>query len=420
MPQKLIVIMIDGISAEYFSTCRGRLPHLSTLAERGLVVNSLHSEVLGTSMPGRVSMMTGVTADVSGAYGNLIWDGERFRYVNPDDIRVPTLPARALSAGLDVAVFGFGMIRPEDAAIFLLPWWVGLYIQRARDTVPQPSDLPWLRVYNHQDGGERFNAMCAAVDFPSRWPSPTEDNTAESFQYGLMCDYYALNWTGIAAASPDAPDLIITEFLTTDTVQHDTGYKSDTSHWAISQADAMVGVVIERLRSAGVEGQWNIAVMSDHGHSPIQRAIRPQVIIPGTPMQSEGGILNVVPRDADDLARITQALAPYGVQPFHTDYVPEDLRGQVASFLAPDGMTFEPDDPDETEPVGAPRLLSSHGLRPGNPADDRFAVFAGPDVEPGIVESANAVQVAPTLAALLRLPLDEFPADPVFHLSGAS
>jgi multidrug transporter EmrE-like cation transporter len=29
---------------------------------------------------------------VHGIYGNVIWDGERFRYANPDDVRVPTLP----------------------------------------------------------------------------------------------------------------------------------------------------------------------------------------------------------------------------------------------------------------------------------------------------------------------------------------
>jgi len=79
MPQKLMVIMIDGISADYFATCRGRLLHLSALAERGLVVENLHSEVLGISLGGRVGMITGVSADQSGVYGNLIWDGERFR-----------------------------------------------------------------------------------------------------------------------------------------------------------------------------------------------------------------------------------------------------------------------------------------------------------------------------------------------------
>jgi predicted AlkP superfamily pyrophosphatase or phosphodiesterase len=417
MPQKLMMIMVDGVSAEYFATCRERLPHLSALAERGLLVNNLRSEVLGTSLPGRTSIVTGVTADISGGYGNLIWDGERFRYFNPDDIRVPTLPARAQAAGLDVAVLGFGMIRPEDTAIFKPPWWIGPVIQRARDTHPHASDLPWLRVYQHQDAGERFNRICREADFPTDWPRAEAGSRVDQYLWGLTSDYYALNWTGLLAVAADAPDLILTEFLTTDTIQHDTGYKSELSHWAIAQADAMVGALIQRLRRAGVEDQWNIVVLSDHGHSPIEQAIYPQNIIPGTVMHCEGSVLNVIPRGEDDRARIAEALAPYGVEPFAVDYIPEDLRDQVAAFVAPEGMSFESGNSEVNGPVGPPQAISSHGLRPGLPGDDRFAILAGPAVTPGVVESAEAAQIAPTLAALLGLPLDDFPAAPVFPVA---
>jgi hypothetical protein len=57
-----------------------------------------------------------VHADVSGVWGNIIYDGSRFRYAHLDDVRVPTLPKQAMDAGKDVAVIGFGMIRPKDAA----------------------------------------------------------------------------------------------------------------------------------------------------------------------------------------------------------------------------------------------------------------------------------------------------------------
>ncbi|MDX1990982.1 MAG: alkaline phosphatase family protein [bacterium] len=418
MPQKLIVIMIDGVSADYFASERGRLPHLSGLAARGLTVENLHSEVLGISLGGRTGMLTGVTADVSGVYGNLIYDPAmgQFRYANPDDIRVPTIAARAKEAGRDVAAIGFGMIRPEDTHSFKPPWWVTSFVQRARDAEPVPSDAAWMRVFGNQDSGERFNRACDRAGYPNGWPVMEVTNRAEGLLYGLMCDQHALNWVGILATDEEAPDFIIAEYLITDTVQHYTGYKSTMSHWSIADADSMVGVMLERLRAAGVEDQWNIAVMSDHGHSVIEQAIHPQVIIPGTVMQSEGSVLNVVPRDAAHLAEITEKLAAYGVEPFHVEYVPEDVRPLLASFVAPPRTSFEHDNPDETEPVGKPGMTSSHGLRPGDPGDDRFAVFAGPDVPQGVVKEADAVQVAPTFAALLGLPLDGFPASPIFAL----
>lgn len=414
MPHKLIVLMIDGVSADYFATERGRLPHLAALAERGMVVENLHSEVLGISLGGRVGMLTGVTADVSGVYGNLIYDGTRFRYANPDDVRVPTLPARAMAAGKDVAALGFGMIRPEDAHTFKPPWWVAEFVQRARDAEPVPSDDSWLRVFMHQDSGERFNAACVRAGFPSVWPVMEVKGAGDGLMYGMICDQHIANWVGILAADEAAPDLIIAETLMTDTIQHYTGYKSEAAHYSVALADALVGIMIERLRRAGGLDQWNIALMSDHGHSVIEHAIHPQVIIPGTIMQSEGSVLNVVPRDAEHLAEITEKLAPYGVMPFHVDYVPADVRPMMASFLAPPRTSFEHDNQDETEPTGAPKMTSSHGLKPGDPGDDRFAVFAGPDVPQGVIAEAAAVQVAPTFAALLGLPLEDYPAAPIF------
>lgn len=415
MPQKLIVLMIDGVSADYFATERGRLPHMAALAERGTVVENLHSEVLGISLGGRVGMVTGVKADVSGVYGNLIYDDGRFRYANPDDVRVPTLPARAMAAGKAVAVLGFGMIRPEDAHMFKPPWWVAEFVQRARDAEPVPSDAAWMRAFMHQDSGERFNAACARAGFPSGWPVMEITGSGDGLMYGMICDQHVANWVGLLAADEAAPDFILAETLMTDTIQHYTGYKSEPSHYSVALADALVGIMVERLRRAGVLDQWNIALMSDHGHSVIEHAIHPQVILPaGTVMQSEGSVLNVAPRDADHLAEITEKLAPYGVVPFHVEYVPEDVRPMLASFLAPARTSFEHDNADETEPTGAPKMTSSHGLKPGDPGDDRFAVFVGPDVPQGVIAEANADQVAPTFAALLGLPLDGFPSAPIF------
>ncbi|GAB4518262.1 MAG: hypothetical protein OHK0046_25780 [Anaerolineae bacterium] len=419
MGKKLIVYMIDGVSAEHYTTEKGRLPHFMALEKRGFRIENLHSEVLGTSLPGRTSMLTGVTADVSGVYGNLIWDGtDAFRYANPDDIRVPTIPMRAKQAGKRVAALGAGMIRPEDTDAMILPWWIqNLLIQRARDTEPLPADNAWVRVAN-APLSEAFVRACEAAGYPTHYPQiDTTDEQARAF-YGLMCDMMIADWVGITATSPDAPDLIWAEFLVTDSLQHYTGYKSEISQWAVMQADSALGRIMARLRAAGVEDEWNIAVMSDHGHSPIDVTLHPQVIIPGVRVQCEGGSLLVAPRDADELQMVTEKLAPFGVERYSNDCVPAELRDQVFVFMAPERTSFENDNAEATEPTGKPHAISSHGIRPGWAGDDRFALFAGPDVPQGRVEQAQAVQVAPTLAALLELPMDGFVADPVFQPAG--
>jgi predicted AlkP superfamily pyrophosphatase or phosphodiesterase len=414
MSDKLIVLMVDGVAAEHYAADRARFPHFAALEARGFRVENLRSEALGTSLPGRTSMLTGVRADVSGVYGNKIWGGDDFRYATPDDIRVPTIPARAKAAGQEVAVLGFGMVRPEDADIFMAPWWVGEFVQRARDAAPTPADESWLRVGTHRPG-ERFERMCSAAGVPATLPSIETASEAQRWFFGVMADQMIADWVGVLASSPDAPDLIIAEFLITDTIQHYTGYKSEFSQWSVAQADQAVGKIMQRLRAAGVEDEWNIAVMSDHGHSPIETALHPGVIIPGVRVQCEGGSLLVAPRDAAELEDVTKKLAPFGVEPFPNDCIPAELRDQVHVFVAPERVSFENEIENATEPVVAPKAISSHGLRPGLPGDDRFALFAGPRVPHGSAQYADAVQVAPTFAALLGLEPDGLPADSIFQ-----
>lgn len=217
------------------------------------------------------------------------------------------------------------------------------------------------------------------------------------------------------ATSAHPPEVIFAEMLLPDTAQHYAGYDSAQALWSFAYADALVGSLFERLRSAGLEGRYNLALLSDHGHGPIEKALRPEAIIPGVIFQTEGSMLHVVPRDRAEEERVTAALAEHGVVPFPNEYLPAEQRKQVRSYLAPDGCSFEHDPlQPSVEPVVLPCLRSSHGLRPGHPADERFMVLSGPDVPRLRLGRAEASQVAPTLAALLGLALADFPGEALF------
>ncbi len=411
---KLMLLMIDGVAADHYIQDKGRFPHFAALEARGYRVERLHAEVLGTSLPGRTSILTGATADVSGVYGNKIWDGNDFRYANPDDVRLPTLAAKAKAAGLIVAVVGMGMIRPEDADLLISPWWISGLIQRARDAQPVPAGDSWLRVAQNPPG-DFFKRVCAEAGLPDHMPHIDPNDASQQAMYGILADMQMFDWVGALAAHPESPDLILSEFLLPDILQHNIGYRSDLAQWSVVQADAALGRIMQRLENAGVLDQWNIVVLSDHGHSPIERALQPQVIIPDVRVQPEGGSLLVAPRDAAELAQVTEKLAAYGCEPYTNTCVPVDHRDQLAVFVAPERTSFENDNADATEPILPPKAVSTHGIRPGWPGDDRFALFAGPDVPRGSSAAADAVQVAPTLALILGLSLEGYAAPPVFQ-----
>lgn len=420
MSNKLVVLMLDGISADYFATYRHRMPNVAALAERGFAIDNLHSEVPGTSLPGRTSMITGHKAAQNGIWGNTIWDGESFRYAAPHDVRVPTLPQLAKQAGKRVAVMGFGMVRPLDCDMFLMPWWAGAFIQRGRDAQPVRAGAGWLRTLETYVPSAEMFATLEALGLNVTVPMLNEVQDGKKALFGIVGDQFQMNAAGAIAASALDVDFCISEVVCTDMLQHDFGYKSEMAHWSMGYVDALVGQVLARLQSAGKLETTNIAVMSDHGHSVIETALHPHVIIPGVTFAPEGSMLYVKHKDADELAMVTEKLAAYGCERYPSDFIVPDYQEQIAVFLAPDRHSFEHDEANPpTEATGRPKAISSHGIRPGAPGDDRFCVFAGPDVPQGRLDAADAWQVAPTLAALMGLSQESFPAAPVFELVAA-
>lgn len=412
MANKVLVYMVDGVAAEHYNVSSKRFPNFTALEERGFRIKNLQSVALGTSLPGRTGMLTGVTADVSSVYGNRIWDGSEFRYSNPDDIQVPTIPQLAKAQGLNVASLGAGMIRYEDTHTTRPPWWImGDMVQRARDAAPESGGDSWVNVARAPITDD-FKAACEAFNIPTDYDElPTDTHP---FLRAIVHDQRIADWVSAMVVSADAPDLIWAEFLATDVIQHYAGYKSAMAQASVAQADMALGKILQRMQQAGVLDTWNIAVMSDHGHSEVTTCIYPQVVIPDAKFACEGGSLLVATSDEAELQRITEALAKYDAEPFPNDCVPEQWRSEVHVFVAPPKFSFEDAPEGVTDPTGTPKAISTHGLKPGMTGDDRFALFAGPDVPHGMVENAPATQIAPTLAKLLNLTDGNHPDSAVF------
>jgi predicted AlkP superfamily pyrophosphatase or phosphodiesterase len=406
----LVVIMLDGIAADHLARHSARTPHLHALAERGLRVDRLAADVPATSLPGRTSIVTGVGTDVHGIYGNVIWDGERFRYANPDDVRVPTLPARALAAGLDVAVLGYGMVRPEDATTFHHAWWANEMLQRARDAAPIPADEGWLRTSRHVDGSGRIAAL-AAAGLPDGVPDAYAGDRMHYLMSEVTGDQTMLQWSAALACGELAgapPDLIVTEVLTPDSVQHVAGFEHPFALWAVSYADALVGEVVRALDRAGRLGRTAIVVVSDHGHGPVERAMYVDALLPGAITSCEGGVLYVAVDGPSEAERIERRLAEHGVTRLPGDHLPPERRHDVAAFVAAGATAFEAAAPSERAGAleGPSRYASGHGFAPGAPSDERFLVAAGPGIARRTLERAASADVAATAAALLGLAWD--------------
>jgi predicted AlkP superfamily pyrophosphatase or phosphodiesterase len=401
----LIVIMLDGISADTFARHPSRVPHLRALAARGLQVDRVAADLPATSLPGRTSILTGVGAETHGIYGNVIWDGERFRYANPDDVRAPTLPQRALAAGLDVAVLGYGMVRPEDATTFHHAWWANEMLQRARDLAPIAADEGWLRTSRHRDGSGRLAAL-AAAGLPDGVPDAYAGDRMHYLMSEVAGDQTMLQWTAALAADEDPPDLIVTEVLTPDSVQHVAGTEHPFALWSLTYADALVGEVLRALDAAGRLATTQLVVTSDHGHGTVEGALYLDALLPGATTASEGGIAYVAVDGEREASRLAERLREHGVERLSGDHLPSERRDEVAAFtVAGRAIGFEASAPaDRLGAVSGPsRYVSGHGFAPGTASDERFLVAAGTGIDARRVPRAEAADVAATLSALLGL-----------------
>lgn len=396
-----LLVMIDGVSADYLSSHPGHLPHLTALGREGLRVERLAADVPATSLPGRTSILTGVAADVHGIYGNVVWDGERFRYANPDDVRVPTLPRRAREAGRDVAVLGYGMVRPEDASVFHHAWWVGEMLQRARDLEPIPADEGWLRTARHVDTSGRLAAL-AATGLPAGVPDAYAGDRLHYLLAEVTGDATMLRWSAGLLTSSSPPDLVLSEILTPDSVQHAAGAGHPFSDWSVGYADGLIGTLVHELELAGVADDVNLVVTSDHGHGAIGRVLYPDALLPGRDLSVEGSFLYLRVEGEQDAVAADDVLSQHGVRRLDGTHLPPDARLALATFVAPGDTAFETGGP-EGEVVGRPRNGSGHGFRPGHPADVRFLIARGPDVPRRHVAHAPSSAVEATLADLVGL-----------------
>lgn len=398
----VLLIMIDGLSGEAFARRAADLPHLHALAADGLRVDRLEADVPATSLPGRTSILTGVAADRHGVYGNYVRDGDAFRYANPDDVRVPTLPRRAQEAGLDVAVLGYGMVRPEDARTFHHAWWANEMLQRARDLEPIPADEGWLRTSRHRDASGRLDAL-AREGHPASVPDAYAGDRMHYLMSELEGDRTMMRWSEGVLLQDPSPDLVVTEILTPDTVQHVAGFDDPFSTWALAYADGLVGTAVDALRRAGRLDDTTIVVVSDHGHGPVQEALHHDALLPGVAAAAEGAVLHVAAPEGARRRDATDRLAEVGAVPLPGDHLPPEDRGAVAAFVAPDGRTFEARPAGRDGVRGAPRSRSSHGFRPGHPHDQRLLIARGPGVPRARHAAAPSGAVEATVAQLLGL-----------------
>ncbi len=396
---KVLLVLIDGLGSDYFAANRSRLPYLDALADQGALATAVRPAVPGTSRPSRATILTGVTAREHGVYGNAILDGTRFRPAAPEDIRVDTIARLARDAGRDVVGLGFGMLGAGDTSAHVAPWWQHVPTAGMTTLKSPRSGRADIDIVRHDPDGRIARSL---GDAPLTLSAQRTDATRlHADVVGMASDQRMLRLAGDLACGPRPPDLIMTEFSSTDIIAHRHGLASEVTRWAFAEADMAIGLLWHRLARAGRLDDYLLVICSDHGHAPIETALYPAAFVRHDGWACEGATLHVLIEDADRHKDLATQLAEHGVRRLDDGHLPEDLRNRLATYVAPARTGFEraPTASDRTS--GAPTVISTHGLDPNDPADRTLVIAHGPNAD---TLSADGLEdIAPHLLHCLAL-----------------
>jgi predicted AlkP superfamily pyrophosphatase or phosphodiesterase len=406
----VVLISLDGFPASALMDPAVPLPTLRRLARDGAVAKAMRPVNPTVTWANHTSMITGVTPAKHGVIYNglLVREPGVAPKVEPwrdkkDMVRVPTLYDIAHERGLTSA------------------------------------QVDWVAIWN---------APTVTWEFRER-PDPKSTIAQELVTAGVLSqaeleDFGPKNivykdrvWTEATMhiIRRHKPNLMMFHLLTLDTMQHRYGPGTLAAHAVMAHLDSQVASIVQAVEQAGLSARTTFIIVSDHGFKAVKRQINPNVALVNAGLievtdnkptsvsawvMPEGGtaLAYVTAPDEDGRirARLKETLTGIDgidriVEP--AEYAAFDLpvptdSNQMGEFFltAKNGYAF-------TAALGAQLVndapegsLGSHGYLNTDPDLRAIFIASGRGITRGTaIDSVDTIDVAPTIARLLGLPL---------------
>jgi predicted AlkP superfamily pyrophosphatase or phosphodiesterase len=427
----VVLISVDGLGASLLADPTLHLPAIRSLAARGALSAGLRPVFPSVTWPCHSTLITGVAPARHGVLGNHVLDRAGGAIVShygdrtDRPIQVETLCHRVAAEGLTAAA----VCWPKTRGMTCLA-----------DNIPELYEQKLF---------ERHAS-------PALWAELAESGLPVH-RYGEWSRQHALgplqDWLSAEAASHllsrRPPDLLLIHFLLVDSFQHDFGVNSAEARWALQYVDGLVGSVLASLEVAGRLASTVVAVLGDHGFVPVDRVVFPNAslaadglvrvdrrgAITGHEVRAvgNGGAAHVyvtrgpshgllVERMRERLAALPGVEAVFGAKEYAALGLPdpaEDATQGDLMLTASEGWHFG-DAAVEGLPTG-PVYQATHGHLPDDPRLLAGFVAAGPGVTEGArLGLLDALDVAPTLAALLGVTLPQAAREPALAMLAPS
>ena len=399
---KVVVVSIDGMMPDVYldpDAHHLQIPTLRALVARG-ASGRVHAVMPTVTYPAHTTMVTGVPPRVHGIVSNKPLDPlgknlDGWRWY-AEDIAVPTI-YQAVEA------------QHRVAALVTWPVTVGAH---ATVVVPEywraggPDDQKLLRA---------LSTPGALADVaPALWTYLTPPDIKDHAQFEIAHHLLATRH----------PDLMMVHAFALDDAQHDHGPWSPEAIATIEAVDKELGALVAELPA-----DTTLLVVSDHGFAPIDKEIRLNALFAAKGLEREdsadvgviasGGTAFVYVLDDTKRADIDAAIAELG------DHVArrlshEDIVAYGGDPNASFGLVAAPRHAFSDKRTGdvivttAPR--GTHGWPPDDPAMAASLIAVGPHIPHTSLPTVDMIDIAPTLARWLGVPLPTAMGKPIPQL----
>ncbi len=299
--RKVILFVWDGLRPD--SVTPKTTPNLWGMSQRGVFFDKNHATYPTFTMMNSSSFNTGDFPGKAGFYGNSLWLGpntlqgnnasnSRVDYNQPvftEDWNILTslngyykgqlfLVTRILEAaqakglktcivGKSGAAFMFDLTRVgygiDENMVF--PESLATELQNNGYPLPKNTPVMWPGIALNSDNGSPTAAGAKSYLTDGVTYDPTV-GTASIFSNANQ--YMLSTYLNYVLPKKD-PDVSVVWFRDPDSTEHLYGPGSAAYRDSLDKMDTMLGQILTKLKSLGIDGTTDIMVVSDHGHSSV-------------------------------------------------------------------------------------------------------------------------------------------------------
>jgi predicted AlkP superfamily pyrophosphatase or phosphodiesterase len=407
--KKVIVISIDGlrgITLASLSTRGLHTPNLNEFAQGGALADGLIGVYPTVTYPSHTTLVTGVSPNQHGILCNVMFDPEHefdgAWYWYAQQIKRPTLYTIAKEKGLTTGAVSW-------------PVTVDAHIDYNFPEYREPDTQEGLLLY----GGLCTQGLLAAYEKAN---APLQVNHVDDEVRAAMARYLITTYK---------PDLLFVHLIDMDHQQHVHGPDSPEAFKTLENIDRLIGTIREAVKTSEPGDEVDYVIVSDHGFRPTEKQLNPNAVL--TSLGLEGtkdapekwrisafdsgasfGLVAHDPNDAEAIKTATEAFKQlaaqdrWGIEKFYTAAETHALGGYSNSFASVSMQSGFLVGAASSGPwLTDTKTRGMHGYAPGPKELDASFLAFGPGIPHRHLPRAKLVDVAPTVAHILNLPMPD-------------